>query len=289
MNRRDLLIGSTVSAATLAFRPTRPLAANASTAKRWLAALEDKHGGRLGVAILDTGNGRQVAHRGDERFLICSTFKFLLVAAVLARVDHAKEELDRRIVFNKGALLDWAPVTQLNVGSPGMTFGQLCEAATIMSDNTAANLLLETMGGPPAITAYARTLGDTKTRLDQREPLNAQSQGEEDTTTPASMIDNMRTVLLGNALSKTSRDRLAGWMTTNQTGAQSLRAGLPLDWRIADKTGAARVINNDIAVVWPPDRAPMIVAAYYRAENHDAARRKAVLADVGKIVAKWSR
>lgn len=289
MNRRDLLKSAVLGAAALAVCPVAALASTTQVDTRdvtsQLAALERTHGGRLGVAVLDTGNGRRITHRGDERFLMCSTFKLMLAAAVLARVDRGIERLDRRIVFDKSALLQWAPVTGLNVGPPGMTVQELCEAATIISDNVAANLLLKTIGGPAGFTDYARSLGDSITRLDHPEPLDNEQRGEEDTTTPSAMLNNLSKLLLGDSLSVVSRERLTSWMLLNQTGAQTLRAGLPSNWRIGDKTGNADNANNDIAIVWPPQRKPLLVTAYYMADKIDVAERKAVLAEVGKVVA----
>ena len=160
------------------------------------------------MAVLDTGTGPRFAHRGNQRFLMGSTFKLLLVAAVLARVDHGQERLEQRIVFDKSALLDWAPVSKLNVGPPGMSIAALCEAAITGSDNTAANLLLHSIGGPDAVTHYARSLGDHETRLDRTEPTLDRPDGELDTTTPWAMLRDMHTLLLGDALTNASRQRL---------------------------------------------------------------------------------
>lgn len=285
MNRRTLLKTAAFGTIPLALRPTISVGAPTGDPVSRLAALEQKHGGRLGVAILDTHTNERFAHRGDERFLLASTFKLLLAAAVLKRIDNGTEQPSRRIVYDKSALLKWAPVTILNVGPPGMPVQALCEATTMMSDNTAANLLLKAIGGPSAVTAYARSLGDTITRLDHYEPLGAHRQGYEDTTTPWSMLANMQKVILGSALSEASRGLLTNWFTLNQTGAQTLRAGLPFAWHVGDKTGAAKHANNDIAVVTPPNRRPLLVTAYYANETIDVSARKAVLADVGHIAA----
>lgn len=288
MNRRYLLKTLLYGTALWA-RPGSPSAQTTEDTAALLAALEHNHGGRLGVATLDTATGMRSAYRGDERFLICSTFKLLLTAAVLKRVDNNEERLDRRLTFDKSMILAWAPVTGLNLGSPGMSIQELCEATMIMSDNTAANLLLETLGGPAAITAYARSLGDTKTRLDHTEPLDGAQQGDEDTTTPWSMLENMQKITLGNALSDESRTRLINWFAMNQTGSQTLKAGLPSDWVIADKTGAASNTNNDIALITPPGRQPILVAAYYTNDGINSRTRKEVLAKVGRIVVKSQR
>ena len=287
MLRRDLLKGMALGGAAIAAGPVAPALARPALdgAGAKLAMLERRHGGRLGVAILDTGSGRREGHRDDERFLMCSTFKMLLVAGVLQRVDRNEEKLDRRIVFGKDVLLDYAPVTKQHAGPPGMTVAALCEAAITLSDNTAANLLLKQIGGPQAVTTYARSLGDEFTLLDRYEPaLNPI-----DTTTPKSMLDDMRQVLLGDRLSPSSREMLIRWMVACRTGLQSLRAGMPGDWRVGDKTGQwdgnGSGANNDIAIIWPPNRKPLLVTAYYMNHGMDPSTRKAVLADVGRIVA----
>lgn len=287
MQRRDMLKGLVLGSAALALGRLAPASAKTATADvaSRLAAVERRHGGRLGVAILNTGNGRRASYRGNERFLMCSTFKLLLVAAVLARVDRGEEVLSRRIVYDKDAVLDWAPVTRKHIGPPGMTIARLCLAAITLSDNTAANLLLKQIGGPQSVTAYARSLRDEFTLLDRYEPaLNPV-----DTTTPRSMLDDMRQVLLGDRLSRSSREMLIRWMVSCQTGLQSLRAGISKDWRVGDKTGQwdgnGVGANNDIAIIWPPDRKPVLVTAYYMNHATEPSIRKAVLAEVGRIVA----
>ena len=287
MRRRDVLKGMALGGAAIAAARMAPVMARPALdgAGAKLAMLEHQHGGRLGVAILDTGSGRREGYRDDERFLMCSTFKLLLVAAVLQRVDAGKEQLDRRVAFGKDVLLDYAPITKQHVGSPGMTVSELCEAAITLSDNTAANLLLKAIGGPQAVTAYARSLGDKFTLLDRYEPaLNPY-----DMTTPKSMLGNMQQLLLGDRLSQSSRDLLIRWLVACQTGLQSLRAGMPNGWRVGDKTGQwdgdGVGANNDIAIVWPPNRKPILVTAYYMNDTTEPASRKVVLAKVGRIIA----
>jgi beta-lactamase class A len=287
MNRRSLLKGALIGASALVLRPTFAMAAGKDADER-LAALEHRHGGRLGVAILDTGNGRRIAHRAEERFLMCSTFKLMAVAAVLARVDHGAERLGRRIVFDKSALLSYAPVSRTRVGAPGMTVAELCEAAITLSDNTAANLLLASLGGPAAVTAYARSLGDEVTRLDRIEPeLNVASPGGVlDTTTPNATLADLQMLLLGHVLSDASRQQLIAWLRATTTGKNLLRAGLPLGWHVGDKTGRGpRGETNDIAIVWPPQRKPLLVTTYYAESTATDDEREAVLAEVGRIVA----
>ncbi|BDU20123.1 class A beta-lactamase [Dyella sp. GSA-30] len=286
MDRRSLLKGTLLGAAALALRPQLSLANSAHGTDSRLAALERQHGGRLGVAVLDTGSGQRIAYRADERFLMCSTFKLLAASAVLARVDQGMEKLDRRVVFGKDVVLSYAPITSLHVGGQGMTVGELCEAAITVSDNTAANLLLTSLNGPPAITAFARRMGDNITRLDRTEPeLNVSSPGDiRDTTTPNAMLADLQKLSLGDVLTKASREQLTAWLRATSTGKDALRAGLPAGWTAGDKTGSgAHGERNDVAIVWPPNRKPLLIAAYYVNPNTDDAGRNRVLAEVGRI------
>lgn len=285
MQRRTLLQGALLGASVCALRPAFALALDDSARAR-LSALERRHGGRLGVAMLDTANGRRVAHRGDQRFLLCSTFKLLAVAAVLQRVDRGAERLDRRVVFGPEALLSYAPISREHVGAPGLSIAELCAAAITLSDNTAANLLLASLGGPAAVTAFARGLGDPLTRLDRTEPtLNVGSPGDlRDTTTPNAMLATLQKILLGSVLADASRERLLGWLRACATGAGKLRAGVPAGWTVGDKTGSgAQGETNDVAILTPPHRPPLLVTAFYAGSSADAATRNAVLAEVGRI------
>lgn len=279
ISRRTMLIGAL---AVPAFSP-----AFAEDAEARLAALERTNGGRLGVAALDLGSGRRISHRADERFALCSTFKFLAAALVLARVDRGREQLDRRVTFTEKDLVSYSPATKEHVGA-GMTLAEICEAAITLSDNTAGNLMLASFGGPAALTAYARTLGDDITRLDRIETeLNEARTGDpRDTTAPAAMLENMHRIVLGDALSASSRTQIAEWLGGSMTGAKRLRAGLPTDWRVGDKTGSgSNGAANDIAVVWPPARAPLIACVYFAESTILDEARSTVIAEVGRIVA----
>lgn len=249
------------------------------------AAIEAASGGRIGVAVLDTGSGRRMAWRVDERFPMCSTFKLLAAAFVLARVDRGAERLDRVAAIDHAAGVGYAPITSK---ADALTVSALCAAAVSRSDNGAANLLLASFGGPAALTRFARSLGDKMTRLDRTEPdLNTAIPGDRrDTTTPAAMLATVLGLTLGDILAPTSRTLLIGWMEAATTGLACLRAGLPGDWRVGDKTGAGEYgTRGDVAVVWPPERAPIVVAAYLRGGPEDLAGRDAVMAAVGRVIA----
>jgi beta-lactamase class A len=268
-----------------------------------LAAIEHKSGGRLGVAVLDTGTAQSsITHRGDELFPMCSTFKLLAVGAILTRVDAGKEQLDRRITFTAQDLVTYSPITKQHVGGPGtassgttssattkggMTLAEICAAALEYSDNTAANLLLASLGGPSGVTAFARSLGDSVTRLDRTETsLNEALPGDpRDTTTPSAMLGNLRKLALGDQLSAASRDQYIRWLRANTTGDTRLRAGLPKDWTIGDKTGSGdRGTANDVAIAWPPNRAPVLIAAYLTGTTVSPDQRNATIAAVGRAV-----
>jgi beta-lactamase class A len=254
--------------------------------RRDLRRLEDEHGGRLGVAILDTSNTESIAYRGGERFAMCSTFKFLAAAFVLARVDRKLDSLTRRVIFEQDCLVRYSPVTEKHLGRSGMTMGEICEAAITVSDNTAGNLLLDSFGGPAELTGYIRSLGDDVTRLDRREPgLNEVRPGDQrDTTTPLAMLELLRKIVLGDALMRSSRDQVIKWLVANKTGDRRLRAGVPSDWRVGDKTGSgAYNATNDIGVIWPPTGPPIIVTAFYAEADASDSERDALLAEVGRL------
>lgn len=283
MQRRQFSAGL-----ALAFPSTLPLVCWGQVLGSPWHAIESAVGGRLGVAVLDTATGRTAGYRLDECFPMCSTFKWLLASLVLQRVDAGHERLERRIRFGSEVLLSNSGVAEKHVGAEGMTVAELCEAAVTVSDNAAANLLLKSVGGPAAVTRHARYLGDTMTRLDRIEPaLNEARSGDpRDTTTPRAMSVALRSALVGNALSLAGRAQLLQWMEATKTGDDRLRAGLPASWRVGDKTGTgSHGSTNDVAIVMPPSRAPLIVVAYLTQTTAPMPQRNAALANVGRAVA----
>lgn len=250
------------------------------------ARLENTNGGRLGVAVLDTATRERFGYRAHERFPMCSTFKFLLASAVLQRVERGAERLERPITIPPQPLLPHSPLTGPHAGGK-MTVTGLCEAILTQSDNTAANLLLGTIGGPAGLTSFARSIGDPVTRLDRTEPtLNEALAGDSrDTTSPAAMALDLEVMLLGERLSRASRDQLTRWMAACVTGLDRLRARLPAGWHAVDRTGNnGEHTGNDIAVFWPPGRPPVIVTAYITLCAGPDARRAAMLAELGRLV-----
>jgi beta-lactamase class A len=262
-------------------------AANPLVLSSQFAAIEQQMGGRLGVAALDTGNGRRIEYRADERFPICSTFKFLLAAAILEQRDRVP--LDRRLSYGADDLLEWAPITKKHLSEGGMSVRDLCAAAMEYSDNTAANLLLRALGGPSELTVYLRSLGDPVTRLDRTEPsLNSAVAGDpRDTTTPGAIVSNVKILLLGGRLSKDSQDQLEAWLAANTTGAKRIRAGLPATWRTGDKTGTGENgAVSDIAIVRPPGRAPILIAIYLVGSSSDADQLNGTIAKAASLIAQ---
>ena len=254
-----------------------------------IARLESTSRGRLGVCLLDTRTGVAVHRRGDERFPMCSTFKVLASAALLKDAGRQLDRLDRRVRIAQEDIVENSPVTGAHVGGDGMSLRDLCEAAITRSDNTAGNLLLNNIGGTAGLTGFARSLGDAVTRLDRIEPgLNeAAADDPRDTTTPNAMAADYRRLLFGDVLSVEARDLLVNWLVANKTGDSRLRAGLPQGWRIGDKTGAGEHgTTNDVAVVWPPGRAPLIISAYLTRAALDPNGRNEVIANVGREIAK---
>ena len=250
------------------------------------ADLERQHPGtRMGVTAIDVSTNRRVDYRSDERFIMCSTFKVLAAAAVLKRVDEKKDTLDRVMKYGEAQLLSHAPVTRAHVKEGGMTLEALCAASIEQSDNTAANLLLEAIGGPAKVTELARTLGDKFTRLDHTEPeLNLARPGrDDDTTTPAAMCATLQRLLTSDFLTEGSRRKLETWMQRNQTGATMIRAALPGDWQVGDKTGRGDGgATNDIAILRPPQGGPIFIVIYTVNPKEPQEARNQLVAEVTK-------
>ncbi|MFF6808610.1 class A beta-lactamase [Streptomyces sp. NPDC012403] len=251
---------------------------------RSLTDLEREYGARLGVYALATGTGATVIHRADERFALCSTFKTLAAAAVLDR--HPVPGLDRRVTYTRADLVAYSPVTEKHTGT-GMTLRDLCDAAVRYSDNTAANLLLRELGGPRALTAHLRGLGDRVSRLDHDEPeLNGNPPGDpRDTTTPRAVAADYRALVLGDALPAAKRALLTDWLVRNTTGDLRVRAGVPRGWKVGDKTGTGDWGRaNDVAVLWPPSGAPLVIAVLTERPDREAAPSDALVAEATRRV-----
>ena len=290
MHRRLFLAGLAASAACVRARAATPSTEQRlALAETRLADIEAREGGRLGVFVRDTGTGATIEHRADERFPMCSTFKFLAAAGALKRVDQGAERLDRKIAYGPSDLIEYAPVAKAHVAEGGMTLADLCAAAIDWSDNTAGNLVLQSIGGPAGFTAFARSLGDEVTRLDRNEPtLNESLPGDpRDTTSPRAMAGTMQRVLVGDALSDASRSQLQTWLIGDKVGDKRLRAGLPPSWRIGDKTGTGeRGSTNAVAIIWPPGRAPLIATVYYTGSSASVDARNAVHKEIGALIAE---
>jgi len=278
-SRRALLVGS---AGALLLGGAAPTPVSAPD----FAPLERRVDGRLGVSALDVGSGRRVAWRPSERFPMCSTFKALLAAAVLARVDDGVETLDRRIAYGRDDLVSYSPVVEAHLAAGSLSVEDLCRAIIEVSDNAAANLLLKTLGGPAGLTAWLRALGDRTTRLDRFEPdLNVVGPRDpRDSTTPGAIVETLRLLLAGRALSTVSRTRLMDWMTNASTGLRRLRAAAPTGWRAGDKTGSGESGTNDIGFFQPPGGGLVLICAFLTETTADLAAREAALADAGRIV-----
>jgi beta-lactamase class A len=252
------------------------------------AALERSLGGRVGFFARNVRTSAVLAWRADERFAMCSTFKAALAAAVLARVDQGRERLDRVVPYGPADLQDYGPTTRARLAEGGLPVADLCEAAVELSDNTAANLLLAQNGGPAALTAFVRTLDDGVTRMDRTEPsLNSAIPGDpRDTTTPRAMAGTLERLVLGQALSPASRERLTGWLRGCKTGDKRLRAGLPKAWVTADKTGASgHGDDGDIAVVWPTPSRPLVICAYLMGAKAPVEAQDAAFASLARMAA----
>ncbi len=252
-----------------------------------LKALERTFDARLGVYAIDTGTGREVAHNDGERFPYASTFKALEAGAVLRR--YSMSGMDRMITYSRDDLIANSPVTEKHVET-GMTLAQLCDAAVRFSDNTAANLLFDALGGPKGLGAVLKEIGDDVTRMERREPeLSRWTPGDtRDTTTPRALAEDLRAFVLGDVLGRAERAQLTKWLRTNTTGGNLIRAGVPKGWVVGDKTGTGSGYGarNDIAVVWRPGAAPIVMAIMSNRAGEAAEHDDKLIAEAASVVAK---
>jgi beta-lactamase class A len=283
MTRRDMIIGAPL---LVGLGIQNVVAEEASV----IAEIEKDHGGRLGVFAVDTGTGRTLAHRADERFLMCSTFKGLLAALVLARVDAGLENWSRMVPYGEKDLIFTSPITKANVGKGAMRVDALTKAMLELSDNTAAILLMRSTGGPSGLTEFVRGIGDSVTRSDRYEPKSNEYSGTQDTTTPRAIVGSIQKILLGNVLKPQSRQWLETGMIACTPGLKRIRAALPSDWIAGDRPGTSiEGESNDYAIIRPPGRAAMLIAAYYNAPKLSMADREVVLRETGAAFVKWAQ
>jgi beta-lactamase class A len=251
---------------------------------------EKSSGGHIGVYAENMRTNRKITWRADERFVMCSTFKASLAALVLTRVDRRQDSLDSQISYGPADIQgDWyAPIARENLVKGSLSVREMCEGAVEQSDNTCANLLLARVGGPPAVTAFWRSIGDVTSRLDEPEPFLNRTPlgGVKDTTTPAAMAGTLRQLVLGRALSDDSRHIFTGWLIGCKTGDNRLRSGLPASWTIGDKTGNnGKDAAGDIAVTWTSSKTPIVICAYTRGGSPSPEQLNSVFQGVGRFVA----
>lgn len=292
-DRRTVLAGTAALAACV---PLERNFSGRSSAK--LRLIEVAVGGQLAVHAFDTRSGVSIGYRAGERVAMCSTFKTALAGLVLLLDQTGEIDAGTRLEWTEADLLSYAPFARERLGQ-GATMRELARAAQVLSDNTAANLLLAKIGGPERLTRFFRALGDEVSRLDRIEPaLNHVPEGEpRDTTTPFAMTHTLATLLFAGPLDEERRETLRQWMIATRTGMKRVRAGLPDGWVVGDKTGSSGKwpdmgeVRADIGFAIPPGRAPLVFAAYHRAPMsgaRPAAAYDAALAEVGEVIADWA-
>ncbi|WP_026454349.1 class A beta-lactamase [Saccharomonospora iraqiensis] len=264
--------------------PTTPVGERVdSPARPDFAELERRYSARLGVYALDTGSGTEITHRADERWAFCSTIKPFTAMAVLQRTTL--DGLDEPITYSREDLISHSPVTEQHVDT-GMTLRAVLEAAVRNSDNTAQNLLLDEVGGPAGLQRALRELGDTVSHADRYEPeLNETAPGDiRDTSTPRALATNLRKLVLGDVLAPGKRTILREAMRNPPLTADLIQAGVPDDWQVEDKSGAGGyATRNDIAVLYPPERAPIVLVVLSDRARPDAEYDDTLLAEAARV------
>ncbi len=255
-----------------------------NTGNQSFAKLEKEYDAKLGIYALDTSTNQTVAYHSDDRFAFASTSKSLAVGALLRK--NSLEALDQRITYTHEDLSNYNPITEKHVDT-GMTLKELADASVRYSDSTAHNLILKQLGGPSEFEKILREMGDTVTTSERFEPeLNEVHPGEtHDTSTPEAIAKTLQSFTLGTALPIEKRELLVDWMKRNTTGDKLIRAGVPKGWEVADKTGAGSYgTRNDIAIIWPPNKKPIVLAILSNHDKEDAKYDDKLIADATKVV-----
>jgi beta-lactamase class A len=284
-SRRDLLVGGAALSVFAALN-VGPAAAEPASLTDSFVALENRHNARFGVYAVDLQTGRTIVHRDLERFAMCSTFKAYLAARVLQKSERGELALSDTVTVRAADLLPNSPITETRVDQT-ITLAELSAAVLQRSDNAAANYLLHVIGGPSAITEFARSIGDAETRLDRWETeLNAAVPGDlRDTSTPHALGNGFRELIVGTALGPAARTQLVDWMTTNVTS--SLRPGMPPGWVLADKTGSGDYgSTNDVGVGFGPGDRKVVLSVMARSagDDPDAEGLRPVIAEIAALV-----
>lgn len=260
--------------------------AYADTLIKKIEKIEDQLDARIGVSIYDVTDNKLWSYNGDSRFPLMSTFKTLACAKLLVDVEKGLQSFDTSHVITENSLIAWSPITEKLIGK-NMSLKEACSATMLMSDNTAANIVLSGIKGPKALTHFMRSIGDEVTRLDRIEPaLNeGLTDDKRDTTTPNAMVKSLHTLLFANVLSTSSKDQLKQWMINNKVTGNLFRSILPENWSIADRSGAGGNGSRGItAVVWPDKSTPLIISIYLTQTDASFLLRNKAIVNIGKEI-----
>lgn len=238
--------------------------------------------GKIGIYVINTANGERIEYRANERFPMGCTSKIVGVGAVLAKSRDDITLLSKQIKYTKKDLVSWSPITEKHVNT-GMSVSELCEAAIRYSDNAAMNLLVKKIGGLGQINAFAHTLHNATFRQDHGWPEEAYSGGSRnlnDSATPKDMVNTLKQLTFTKVLPQPQQEQLLSWLKNNTTGNARIRAGVPKNWVVGDKTGTGAIYGttNDLGIIWPPKCAPIFIGIYYTSDDRTAVVRNDVIA-----------
>ena len=228
--------------------------------------------GRIGVAAIDLGSGRNIAVLGDQPFPLASTSKIAIAATFLQGVDDGRyrlSDLYPLMVPVASAKLSSA-VAPVRPGGMVSAHG-LIELALTRSDNQATDALLAAVGGPQAVNRWMRMAGLTGVRIDRDIATLVRDDGIfdpattvdlRDSTTPQAMVRLLSGLHRGEWLSASSRAVIFGAMERCVTGKRRIAGLLPEGARVAHKTGTLSNTASDVGIITTPDGRTIAVAIY---------------------------
>lgn len=284
---------------------------------------EEARPGTLGISVTDLQSGRTWRVNAAEAFPLMSVFKAPLGVTVLSRSDRGILSLRQPVRITRADLMT-AGLSQIAATFHGteetFTAGQLLEAAVSHSDNTAADVLLELVGGPGAVTAFLRDHGIRGMRVDRGEDeiaqefqVSAEQKTEEskqspaardarlrrgyeayledprDRATPDAAVEFLEKLWQGKLLSPDSTRLMLG-LLYGQTIPDRLRAGVPAGVRFADKCGTSYSVDgmtaafNDIGILTWPDGHTVILAVFLRASHAPDERMRSLFKGIARSI-----
>ena len=280
--------------------------------------------GTVGVGIVHLESGRELFINRDEPFPMASTFKVPVAVQILTLVDSGKVRLDSMVTVAPSDLHPGSGTLTSLFNKPGVSLSirNIMELMLLISDNSAADILLRTAGRGPAVNARLAALGVRGISVDRptvqliadalgvknlppeneltperfRDLMRAVtpddrthaadtfSRDRRDTSTPEGMARLLEKVWRRQALSPASTDLLLDIMRRCQTGPGRIKGMLPPEVVVMHKTGTLNNgITDDVGILTlPNDAGHLVLTVFVKDAKVDEAAQERTIAQIAR-------